>query len=169
MTMTDTTPSLAQRVFPLVVFGYLVAAIRLGLDFMDREIAMYFGLYYMMPVAYLVAGRKRLWGVCGWKTMAGTMMVIGVLVWGVTDSIVYTLAQFMEWTDGRFFPGEKIVGADGVISYGKGWRNLPIAESALGKVGYGLLHGAFASVIGGSWSVLVGTLFVWIPRRTLKR
>ena len=107
-TMNPTVPPLSERLFPLVVLGWLLAAVRLGLDatLPDWPPTMYFGLYLVMPVGLLWVGLTGRWGPIGWWRMVGTMLVLVALVWGVWNSIAYTVGQFMEWTHGRFFPGE---------------------------------------------------------------
>jgi hypothetical protein len=92
------------------------------------------------------------------------MVALGFAVWGVCNSVTYTVGQFMEWTDGRYFPGELVTDASGVETYVDG-RAAPLADSALGKVGAGLLHGALSSVAGSVWCIAFGTLFVWVYRR----
>jgi hypothetical protein len=158
-------PPLGRRLRPLLLFGYAVAAIRLGLDFWDREAAMVFGLYYLMAVAIIYVGVTRRWGLIGWRAMALTMVCLGCLVWGVSNSISYTVGQFMGWTDGRFDPGTPVRDAAGVLQGYADGRAMPPQDTALGKVGAGLLHGLISSLTGSVWCILFGTAFVWVYRR----
>ncbi len=157
--MSEHTPSLAQRLKPLVIFGYLVAAVRLALDATapDFLVTMHFGLYYLMPLAMLVIGLQGRWGPVRWATMAGTMLVLGFVVWGVWSSIAYTTGQFMEWTHGRFYPGR---GPDDEAR-----RAAPLAATAMGKIGSGLLHGLLSSIASSIWCIGFGTLLIWLPGR----
>jgi len=170
---TNVIPPLRSRVLQLVAIGYVIAAIRLGLDFWDQDRAMWFGLFYAMPVAILVIGRRRSWGPIPWTSMAKTMVIVGVLVWGVCNSISYSVGQFMEWTDGRYYPGE--LKPDGTWADGKwpdgeerGIRATFVKDTTMGKIGAGLLHGLLSSILGSIWCILAGTLFCWVPRRTLR-
>ncbi len=45
---------------------------------------------------------------------------------------------------------------------------LPMGKIPMGKIGAGLLHGLFSSITGSIWCILAGTLFCWVPRRTLR-
>jgi hypothetical protein len=157
--MTKSTPSLAQRLKPLVIFGSTVAAIRLALDATapDFVVTMHFGLYYLMPVAMLVIGLQGRWGPVRWTTMAGTMIILGFVVWGVWNSIAYTTGQFMEWTHGRFYPGE---GQDHEAA-----RAAPPAATATAKIGFGLLHGLLSSITSSIWCIGFGTVLIWLPGR----
>ena len=157
--MTERTPSLGQRLKPLVIFGYIVAAIRLALDATapDFVLTMCFGLYYLMPLAMLVVGLQRQWGLVRWTTMAGTMIALGFVVWGVWNSIAYTTGQFMEWTHGRFYPGQ---GPDDEAG-----RAAPPAATATAKIGWGLLHGLLSSITSSIWCIGFGTVLIWLPGR----
>ena len=154
-----------RRVLPLAAFGYLVATIRLGLDFWDPERAMWFGLYYTMPVALVFVGLTRRWGPIGWRPMALTMLVLGFLVWGVCNSIAYTVGQFLEWTDGRYSPGELVDGT-WVETAQKSRRAAEPQATAPGKVMAGLVHGLISSLTSTVWCTAFGTLFLWVPKWT---
>ena len=171
---TDTVPPLRSRVIQLAAIGSVIAAIRLGLDFWDRELAMWFGLYYAMPVVILVLGRRRQWGPIPWTSMATTLVIVACLVWGVWNTISYSVGQFMEWTDGRYYPGELQPDgswADGTLPDGttKGKRADFVKATALAKIGTGALHGLISSITGSIWSILAGTLFLWRPGRTIAK
>ena len=162
--MAYEVPPLWQRVKPLFLFGAAVGALRLALDFWDREVAMWVGLYYLMPLAILWVGLKRKWGLIGWRRMAGTMFVVSLVTFGLWTAIAYTVGQFMEWTDGRYYPGERTVLDDGTVAW-VGGRTAPVADTALGKVGAGLLHGVITTVTGGVWCTVFGTVFIWVIKR----
>lgn len=164
-TVPNAIPTLGQRLKPLLIVGYLVATIRITIEFWDRDAVMWFGLYFTLPVAIAFVGLTRRWGNIPWKTMAGTMVALAFLVWGICNSITYTIGQFMEWTDGRYYPG--IEQPDGSWIDGPDRRkraSLP-ADVALVKVGWGLAHGFLSSLSSSVWCIVFGTLFVWLPVR----
>src|SRR5690606_16125760 len=101
----------------LVLFGWAVAAVRLALDALWPEgpVTMYFGLYFLMPLPIAWVGLTWRWGPVRWTSMAITMVVVAVLVWGVWNSIAYTVGQFAGWQHGRFAPGVELVAADGTV------------------------------------------------------
>lgn len=151
---------------PLFVFGSVISAIRLALDaaWPEGPLTMYFGIYFLMPVALAWVGFTRRWGAVRWKTMALTMVVVAFAVWGLWNTIAYTTGQFLEWTHGRFFPGEQVVAADGTVTR-EGARAAPLQDTAVAKVGAGLLHGLISSVVSSAWCVALGTLLIWLPAR----
>ncbi len=142
-----TTPPLGSRIRGLVLLGLAVGLIRYGLEFAASDVAMWFGVYYVMPVAILVVGLRRTWGDIRWLALLGTMFVTCLVVWGVPNALAYTTAQFQGWQHGRFAPD----------------RAAAIAPTALGKIGLGVLQGTVTSVAGTAWCTLFGTLFVWLP------
>lgn len=164
------TPPLEKRLWPLFVFGSIVSAIRLALDAIapNSEITMQFGVYWLMPLALAFVGFTGRWGTIGWKPMALTMIALGFAVWGVWNSIAYTTGQFMEWTHGRFDPGERVVAEDGTVSWENG-RAAPIMDSAFLKVAMGLLHGFLSSLTSSVWCIVWGTVLVWLPARLRAR
>ena len=78
----------------------------------------------------------------------------------MSTSISYTIGQFMEWTDGRYNPGD---------TDPDGRRALDVQETPLLKIGAGLLHGMGSSLFGSVICIAAGSLFVWVPRRTLRK
>lgn len=153
-----------QRILPLVLFGWALAATRLILDFTapDWPPTMHIGVFFTLPFFIAYIGLMRKWGRISWPQMALSMLLVGFLVWGIWNSIAYTTGQFMEWTHGRFDPGTPTIGADGVTTY-EGGRASPIQAESLGKIGQGLLHGLVSSVAGSVWCILFGSVFIWVP------
>ena len=147
-------PPLRARLLPVVLFGWCVAAIRLALDFQwpDGKVTMYFGVFYTVPLVLVWIGVTRRWGLIGWKAMAWTMLCVGALVWGLPNAISYTIGQFNGWQHGRFDPG----------------RAAPVQEGALMKVGAGVLHGLISTLFSSAICIVVGSLFVWVPQRTVR-
>lgn len=155
--MNRDVPTLRERILPLVVIGWLLAATRLVLDFTVPEwpLTMFIGLYYGMPVVLLWVGATGRWGTIGWRRMAFSLFVACALIWGVWNSVAYTVGQFMEWEHGRFFPGGPEQEA----------RASAVADSIPGKLGAGLLHGLLSSLASTVWCTVFGTLFIWLPAK----
>jgi hypothetical protein len=142
-----TTPALGSRIRGLALLGLAVGLIRYALEFAASDAAMWFGVYYVMPVAILVVGLRRTWGDIRWPTLLGTMLVLCLIVWGIPNTLAYTTAQFEGWQHGRFAPD----------------RSAAIADTTLAKLGLGVAQGAGTSLVGTVWCTLFGTLFIWLP------
>lgn len=142
-----TTPSLARRLMPLVLFGWVVGGLRLALDFLAPEQASFVGLYYFMPLGIAWVGLRRGWGAVRWTQVAVTMVALAFLTWFVCNSIAYSVGQFEGWTSGRYATG------------------MEIAETANGKIAAGVSTGFFTAVFGSVWCVIWGTLLIWLPGR----
>ncbi len=168
--METEAPTLWQRVLPLLAFGWIVGAIRLTLDGIapDWPPTMYIGLYFTMPIAFVVIGWRGSWGSIRWGQLALTMLVVGYTVFAVWSAIAYTTGQFMEWTHGRFDPGVLEVGADGE-EIRVGARADAPRETVVGKLGAGLLHGVLTGVVSTVWCIGIGTLVIWLPGRVRRR
>lgn len=152
--MLPPTPPLGQRIRGLVVFGLAVGLIRYVLEFVAPEQAWWFGVYYLMPIAFLVVGVRGTWGPIRWLPLLGTMFVVALIVWGIPNCLAYTTGQFLEWSHGRFYNA----GPDG-----EGTRAAPIAATALGKIGWGVAQGALTSIAGTVWCTAMGTVLIWLP------
>lgn len=150
------TPPLGARVRPLVVLGLATGLLRYAMEFVAPEHAMWFGIYYVMAAAILILGVRGTWGAIRWPALLGTMTLVCVIVWGISNTLAYTTGQFLEWNHGRFYHG----GPED-----QGTRAAPIAASALGKVGLGLLQGVLTSIAGTIWCTVLGTLLIWLPGR----
>ena len=77
--MSD-SPSLWSLVRPLVFFGWAVAAVRFGMEFVVPDAAMWFGLYLAMPVALLHCGVTGRLDSLGFGRLCLGMLIVGVLV-----------------------------------------------------------------------------------------
>jgi hypothetical protein len=137
----------------LIFFGWIVAAIRLALDITATDAAMYFGVYYAMPLAYLYMGVKAKLDHLSWTRLALSMVVVAFFVWLIPNVITYTTAQFMEWDFGRFAPG------------GAG----TIAASSFDKLITGVTLGFGTMLPGTGWSIVFATLFIYVPKRIRAR
>ena len=142
-----TTPPFRQRLLPLVLYGWVIGAIRYLMDFIAPDQAWYIGLYYYMPVAILFVGLSKKWGAVRWTQVAGTMVALAVLTWFVCNSIAYVTGQFMEWRHGRFPTGS------------------PIADTVSGKLWAGVSTAAVTTVAGTLWCVVWGTVVIWLPAK----
>lgn len=154
------TPPLAVRIRGLALVGLAVGLLRYGLEFLAPDAAMWFGVYYVMPVAILVVGLRRSWGDVRWPALLGSMAVLCLVVWGIPNTLAYTTGQFLGWQHGRFHYG----GPDDPAN-----RAAPIAATALGKLGWGVLQGLLTSVAGTIWCTAFGTLLIWLPARLRRR
>lgn len=137
-----------SRVCGLVIFGWIVAVIRFGLEIVAPEQSMFFGVYYGMLAAYLCITGKL--DDLSWPRLAEAMIMVAFLVWFIPNAISYTVAQFMGWQHGRFAAET-------------------LGDTASRKIisGVGTAVGTF---VGGTlWSLVFGTLVIWLPGRRRKR
>ncbi|HZN39607.1 MAG TPA: hypothetical protein VFD82_12435 [Planctomycetota bacterium] len=151
--METVTPPLGERIRLPAAIGLGVGLIRFVLEFVAPGLSMYFGVYYVMPVVIAAIGLRGSWGPIRWPSLLLSMFVLCLIVWGIANSLSYTTAQFLEWHHGRFAEG----------------RAAPIAASALGKIGVGLLQGALTSLAGTAWCTVIGTLLIWLPARLRRK
>jgi hypothetical protein len=149
--MTLFWPSIWPRIRGLVYFGWLVALIRFGLEPIfhpDRtHPAFYFGVYTLMPIAFIVAGIKGTLDDLRWPKIAFGACTIGFLVWGVPNMIAYTAAPSLGWTHGRFTPPP----------------NMPVPDTFAKSALYGLTVGGITTFFGALWSLIWMTLVIWWP------
>ena len=141
------TPPLRKRIGWLATAGLAIGLVRLVLEFVAPAQSMYFGVYYLMPVLLVAVGVTQFWGDITWKVMFGSILALCLIVWGIPNTLSYTIGQFQEWTHGRFAEG----------------RAAPIAESAAAKIGLGVMQGALTSLAGTVWCTVAGTLAIWLP------
>ncbi|MCA8948507.1 MAG: hypothetical protein KDE27_03345 [Planctomycetes bacterium] len=154
------TPSLGARLWPLAILGLAIGAVRYALEFSRAEATMYFGVYYAMPLAFLVIGVGGLWGRIRWPALLGTVALLCLIVWGIPNTVAYTTGQFLEWHHGRFYYG----GPDDPAN-----RAAPVAASALSKIGWGALQGLLTAVAGTIWCTLWATALIWLPAKLRER
>jgi hypothetical protein len=134
----------------LVFFGWIVAGIRYILEFVAPEQAWYFGVYFVMPLAYLYYGITGKMDDLSWKHLALAMIMVAFFVWFIPNAVAYTTGQFMGWQHGRF-------AAD------------PIAASSPGKLGTGVRIAFITFIAGALWSILFSTLVTWLPGHVRRR
>ena len=106
---------------------------------------MYFGVYVAMPVVFHYCAIRESYRGVSWGRLALGMILLGVLVWGIPNTVSYTVAQFMGWRHGRFSEG----------------RGPEIAATAIGKVLTGAKIGFFTSIAGSVWSIVWSTILIW--------
>ncbi len=159
-------PSLWSRVRWIVFIGWIVAAIRFGFDlyaagrpqvaaehFHEDKFLMPFwlgGVYYVMPIVYLVAGIRRTFAGVSFGRFALACLLIALLVWGLPNLITYGTAQFQGWTFGRFTP-EK--------------RGPKLGTTTIEKLGAAGTLALLTSFAGFVWTFVLGTLLAWLPSR----
>jgi hypothetical protein len=150
--------SLWSRARGLILFGWLVALIRFGIDASAHpgrsDPLFWIGVYTFMPIAFLVAGIKGAYDDFSWKRVALMSILIGVLVWGVPNLIIYTTARFLGWTEGRFAPPQS---------------GDPFGTGPGGNILAGLAIGGITSVIGSAWCLIWTTLLIWLPARSRRK
>ncbi len=139
--------SLWSQFKTLILIGWVIALVRLGLDAAAPGASMYFGVYYGMPIVLLFFSIMGKYKGVPWKRLALGMILTGVLVWGLPNLIAYTTAQFAGWDHGRFGEG----------------RGPGISESAMGKVTVGLMTAGMTSFAGSIWMILWSTILIWLP------
>jgi hypothetical protein len=151
-------PSLWSRARGLVLFGWLVALIRFAIDAKFHpgrgEPLFWFGVYTLMPIAFLVAGIRGTFDDMSWKRLALMSILIGLLVWGLPNFITYTTARFLGWTDGRFAPPKS---------------GYPFGDDTGARILGSLLAGVITGVIGAAWCILWTTLLIWLPGRSRRK
>ncbi len=148
--MTLDLSSLWSNIRGLVFFGWIVAAIRLLLDFVAPDQSMYIGVYWMMPLAYLYYGLKGKWDHLPWRWVAGSLLVVVFLVWFIPNWISYSTAALVRLDHGRF---SAVVELDSPV---KTILNAGIVAATT--------FGA-----GSVWSLSLGTLFIWLPGALRRR
>src|SRR5262245_32381003 len=158
--------ALWPRIRPLVMFGWLVALIRFGIDASMKpgraDPFFWFGVYTLMPIAFLVYGIRGTLDDVRWPKIALIALIVGLLVWGIPNLITYSTAHALGWTHGRFAVPESA-------------RASPMfASTALGpSILRGLVTGGITTVTGAVFSLIGLTLLAWLPgvirrRRGLK-
>jgi hypothetical protein len=163
--MNPGQPSLLRRLRWIFVVAWIVAAIRLGLDLREQDdpvihlgagigLQLSIGVYYVMPFLLLIGALRGTFDGLSYKQLVLAMLVIGVLCWGIPNTITYGIAQFNGWQHGRFSHA-----AD---------RGPPIAATTLGKIGYALMVGGFTSIGGFVWNFLMMHLLVLWPRKKFR-
>jgi hypothetical protein len=155
-----TIPPLGERIRGLVLVGLAVGLVRYALEFTASPYAMWFGVYYVMPIALVAVGLRGSWGPITWPKVLGSTALMCLFVWGIPNTLAYTTGQFLGWNHGRFHYG----GEDDPAT-----RAAPIAASALGKLGLGVLQGLLTTVGGTIWCTVWATLVIWLPARLRRR
>lgn len=139
--------SLWPRVRPLVMFGWLVALIRFGIEASVKpersNPLFYVGVDVLMPIAYLVVGIRAIWDDIPWKKYPLIALMIGVCVWFIPNAIFYTTGQFLGWQHGRY--------------------HVPLAATTAAKLGRGIGVAGGTAVVGILGSLLLMTLLIWLP------
>jgi hypothetical protein len=144
--------TLWPRIRGLVLFGWLVALLRFGLEPTAKpaqgDVAWILSVYFLMPVAFVWTGIRGTFDDLRWPKIALIAALIGILVWAIPNAIIYTTAQFLGWTHGRFAPND---------------RAAPLATTTLGRLGAGLGVAGMTAIAGAIWSLVWMTLVVWLP------
>ncbi len=153
--MTTDQQTLWTNIKALVFFGWVVAAIRLLLDFVAPDQSMYIGVYWMMPLAYLYFGLKGRWDHLPWRRVAVSLLAVVLLVWFIPNWISYSTAALVGLDHGRF----SAESYQTVIE-----RDTPIKIILNAGIVSAATFGA-----GSVWSLSLGTLFIWLPGALRRR
>ncbi len=149
-----------RRLWWIVAVAWIVAAVRLGLDFRQQDdpvvvllgmpwrVAL--GVYYTIPVLLLIGALKGAFAGLGWPKLMLAVALLAVLCWFVPNSIAYTTGQLQGWTHGRF-------------------SQAPLATGTAAKIGTGLKVAALTTVAGFAWTFVWMHLIVYLPRRLRRR
>ena len=54
-----------------------------------------------MPIAFVVIGVRKAWGPIRWPAVLGTMVLTGLIVWGVSNTLAYVSNALWVFTGGR--------------------------------------------------------------------
>ncbi len=138
---------------PLVFLGWAIAAGRFALEWIAPDASMYFGVYYVMPLVLLVFGLRGHFDGVGFWRLVLCMFLTAILVWGIPNSVSYTVAQFQGWTHGRFGPD----------------RAPPIADTAGARILVGLSIGGLTALAGTVWMIGFSLFFAYLPARLRAR
>ena len=153
--MTSDQQSLWSRIQGLVIFGWIVALVRLLHEVVAPEQSMYFGVYWMMPLAYLYCGVTRKWDDLPWSRMALSIVAVAFLVWFLPNAVSYNIATFSGWEHGRFSPDA--------------YPTLIARDSGIATILNGLMVSVVTGVGGSAWSIVWGTLLIWMPGHFRRR
>ncbi len=153
--MTTEQTSLWSTIRGLVIFGWLVAAIRLLLDFVAPEQSSFIGVYYLMPLAYLYYGLKGRWDHLPWRKVAVSLLVVVFLVWFVPNWIAYSTAALAGLDHGRFSA--------------EAYRTVIERDTPVKIILNAGIVAASTFGAGSVWSLSLGTLFIWLPGALRRR
>src|SRR5690606_29950043 len=129
-----------------------VAAVKLALEFLEVEEPIVLeigslrwqasiGAYYVVFVLLLVAALRGTFQGLRYGKLLQAGLLLGALGWCVPNVVVYTTAQFQEWTHGRFRPPVDAAEKERLEAAGETVlpeRSAPLATTPLGKVGTGV-------------------------------
>jgi len=163
----------------MILILWIVAGIRFALDFRQADDPIAFetgairwqatiGVYYVSGALLLIASFRGTYRGLSYGRHVLGMVMLGLLCWGVPNSIVYTTAQFQGWEHGRFTPppAEGVEVPEGTARE----RSGPIAETALGKVASGVGVGAGTTVASFVlWNFWLMNLLIYLPARLRRR
>lgn len=160
--------SLVARLRWIVVIAWIVAAIRFGLDFRQQEdpifmtgsfrVQLSVGVYYVMLPLLLIGALSGTFDGLSYGKLVLSMLLLGILCWGIPNVVIYATAQFKGWQHGRFHYDD-----DEHLR-----RGPPIADTTIGKLGIAFSVGGLTSIAGFVWSFVAMHLLVLLPRRLFR-
>ncbi len=133
---------------PVVLFGWVVAALRLLLDWCAstrpslQPLTMFVGVYALMPLGIAVATWKGRFDGFRWRRLALAMWLVALLCWGLPNAVAYSAGQFGGWDFGRF------------VGTGEEARTAPIQDGTALKLLAGAGVGLMTHLLGTVWCVV---------------
>lgn len=160
--MPTPSESLFQRIRWIVFILWAVAAVRLALDFRQQEdpivqlgpvpLQLSIGVFYVAPLLLCWGSIRGTFAGMRYRDLTLAAALLAILCWGIPNLINYGTAQFLEWTHGRFKPGE-------------GGRGPDIGTTTLAKLGATAFMAAATTAFGFAWCFIWMNLVVVLPRK----
>jgi hypothetical protein len=145
---------LLKILFPLLVTGWVLAAVRLALEAAAPDLSLYVGYYFGMPIALFWLGMRGRFDELSWPRFALGMLLTTLFCLTIPNLVAYGIAQFAGWTHGRFAPGI---------------RSAPVAETTGAKIVTTLALAGGTTLFGVVYTEVAGTLFGWLPAFVRRR
>lgn len=172
----------------VLIAGLAIGGLRYALDFLAPDVSHWVGLYYLIPVVWLVAGARGVARDLPWSKLLPRLYLVGVLIWFPVSFTAYTTGQFLRWDFGRYEYDEEYFAAREaferqVASLPPG-SELPDEKSAIRsilgreshnktpfapgqtpweKLRIGLITALAATFFGALWCMLWGAAAIGLP------
>lgn len=177
-------PGLLRRLWWIIAVLWVVAGIRLMMDFQQVEdpIAMHtgglawqksIGVYYVVLPLLLIGAFSGVFRGLSYGRLVKAMLVLAVMCWFIPNAISYTTAQLRGWTHGRFRPPaeqttDAATGGAPMAATAEPdaeARSAPLGKTTAEKVRIGLTVATFTTGAGFVWLFAMMNLLVYLPRR----
>ncbi len=174
---------------PVIWTSWIVAAIRLAIEARttDMNVVAMFSVYATIVVLFLFAAFSGALDALAWKPLFVGALLLGVLCFGIPNTISYAVAQFEGWSHGRFYSdpdATKLLrkyqdAGDGFwkarekaqaeLGHEDMTRGPPIGRTTGEKLTAALTVGGATSIAGTLWSLVLGILLIGIPASMRRR